>query len=93
MYNWQIKSITINGDLIISAHYHVAAGDIATEGHWTFKHSVLIKPLEDVTQQDIISWIDHESAHAITDRLDEQAVTVEKVDLPWMKNTFKPFKD
>jgi hypothetical protein len=93
MYRWQIKSITLKDDLITSAYYHVAAGDIATEGHWTFKKPVLIKPLEDVTQQDIISWVDHESAHAITDRLDEQAVTVEKVDLPWMKNAFKPFKD
>ena len=93
MYIWQIKSITLEGDLITSAHYHVAAGDIATEGHWTFKKPVLIKPFAEVTQQDIISWVDHESAHAITDRLDEQAVTVEKVDLPWMKNAFKPFKD
>jgi hypothetical protein len=93
MYNWQIKSITLKGDLITSAHYHVTAGDIATEGHWTFKNPVLIKPLEDVTQQDIISWVDHDSAHAITDRLDEQAVTVKNVDLPWMKNAFKPFKD
>jgi len=93
MYNWKIKGITLKGDLITSAYYHVVAGDISTEGHWTFKNPVLIKPLEDVTQQDIISWVDHESAHAITDRLDEQAVTVEKVDLPWMKNAFKPFKD
>ena len=93
MYNWQIKSITLKGDLITSAHYHVAARDIATEGHWTFKKPVLIKPFAEVTQQDIISWVDHESAHAITDRLDEQAVTVERVDLPWMKNAFKPFKD
>ena len=93
MYNWQIKGITLKGDLITSAHYHVAAGDIATEGHWTFKNPVLIKPLESVTQQDIISWIDKDCAQSITDRLDEQAVTVEKVDLPWMKNAFKPFKD
>ena len=93
MYNWQIKSITLKGDLITSAHYHVAAGDIATEGHWTFNKPVLTKPLEDVTQQDIISWIDKDCAQAITDRLDEQAVTVEKVDLPWRKNAFKPFKD
>ena len=93
IYDWKILEVKADNGLITEAKYCVSSGLVSAECYWTFKNPVLIKPFAEVTQQDIISWVDHESAHAITDRLDEQAVTVEKVDLPWMKNAFKPFKD
>ena len=92
-YEWKILEVKADDGLITEAKYFVSSGLVSTEGYWKFKNPVMNKPFDEVTQQDIISWVDHESAHAITDRLDEQAVTVEKVDLPWMKNAFRPFKD
>jgi hypothetical protein len=52
------------------------------------------KPFDKVTQTDIISWIDHESAQAITCRLDEQEQQHQfETTLPWMKHAFTPFKE
>ena len=93
-YEWKILEVKADNGLITEAKYFVSSGLVSTEGYWKFKNPVMNKPFDEVKQTDIISWIDHESAQAITCRLDEQEQQHPfETTLPWMKHAFTPFKE
>jgi hypothetical protein len=93
-FTWKITDITTDDELIIHAKYHVIANDeqnsVETEGNWWFSDKILNKPLIEIKEEDIVSWIENETTingicH-ITNNLENQLNALQKqnkVQLPW----------
>ena len=98
-FQWKILGIEQVEGVITSAHYQVTAKGyeqtVKTEGNWKFANPVAHIPYENVRETDIISWIEQSSENAINNNLENQllALNQEQSVLPWLKNTFTPFKD
>jgi hypothetical protein len=99
MFNWKILNIFIeNGE--IRVHYNLKADDgvdsVETEGNHTFNKSVIDVPIEEAREQNIIAWLEKDTAqddvNLIKLNLEKQLAELKKetkVGLPWLANTFK----
>ena len=101
VFTWKILEISAENDVITHAKYHVSAQDgefvVETEGNWWFADSVLKTPFADVTEEDVISWVEKETTQfgtsLIKSRLVEQLATLQnekKVVAPWLPQVFTP---
>jgi hypothetical protein len=65
-FAWRILDIEATNGLITQAKYLVTVKndktEVSTEGWWHFKEPVLIIPFVDVTEENVISWIDAEAS-------------------------------
>ena len=100
MYTWKITKVSADGELITHAHYEVSAFDGENRAklsgnHW-FSDKILKKPFVEVTQQDIIHWIEQETTFNnenlikldLQKQLDAQR-KIQDVAFPWLPKTFK----
>lgn len=101
LFTWKILEISAQDDLITHAKYHVTAQDgqlsVETEGNWWFSDKILKKPFAEVTEEDVISWIEQETTQSgtslIKSRLVEQLATLQnqkKIVAPWLPQVFTP---
>jgi hypothetical protein len=101
LFTWKILEISAADELITHAKYRVAAQDgelvVETEGNWWFSDKILKKPFPEVTEDDVISWIEKETTQSgvniIKSRLVEQLATLQsqkKVVAPWLPQVFTP---
>ena len=101
-FEWKILEISADGDLITHAKYHVLAqadtGEkVETEGNWWFSDKILNKPFNEVTEADVILWIQNETTqngvNLIKSRLEEQLASLQGnrvVVAPWLPQIFTP---
>lgn len=86
---WKITDIHAENECIVWAKYHVEMDGIGTEGYFYFDDPKIRKPFAEVTEEDVIAWIQTESKGEIEKRLKEQANNVQKkVIAPWMPQVF-----
>lgn len=101
MFNWKINRIGTRDELITDVNYTVYCLDgenkVATEGNWTFSDQILKKPFSEVTEEDIVSWIEKESTQdnvcVIKSRLQEQMKALnddKNAHFPWLPEVFTP---
>lgn len=101
LFTWKILEISAQDDLITHAKYHVTAQDgqllVETEGNWWFNDKISKKPFAEVTEDDVISWIEKETTQSegniIKSRLVEQLATLQnqkKIVAPWLPQVFTP---
>jgi hypothetical protein len=101
LFTWKILEISAVNELITHAKYHVTAKEgqfsVETEGNWWFSDKILKKPYAEVTEEDVIAWIEKETTQAgvniIKSRLVEQLATLQsqnKVVAPWLPQVFTP---
>ena len=99
-YKWTILEVSAEEGLITHAKYHVIASDetnsVETEGNWYFSDKIIKIPYEDVTEQDIIEWVEKETTqdgnNLIKSNLDKQLEALKSqtvTQLPWIQ-TFTP---
>ena len=99
-YKWTILEVSSEEGLITHAKYHVVASDetnsVETEGNWYFSDKIIKIPYEDVTEQDIIEWVEKETTqdgnNLIKSNLDKQLEALKsqtETQLPWIQ-TFTP---
>jgi len=101
-FNWKISEVSADGELITHAKYHVTAIDedgnnVETEGNWWFEGKEINKPFVQVTEADVVEWIEKEAMKdgicVIKSRLEEQLALLEKsksVVPPWKPQVFTP---
>lgn len=67
---WKILDIEAANGLITKAKYLVTAKndvtEVSTEGWWHFKDPILVIPFENVTEADVIGWIDAQASEPTT---------------------------
>jgi hypothetical protein len=101
-FEWKILEISADNALITHAKYFVTAeadtGEkVETEGNWWFSDKILNKPFSEVTELDVISWIENETTkngvNLIKSRLEEQLASLTGngvVVAPWLPQKFVP---
>ena len=100
MYTWKINKISADGELITHAFYEVSAFDgefkVNLSGNHWFSDKILKKPFVEITQQDIINWIEQETTvngeNTIKIDLQKQLDAMkndQSTALPWLPKTFK----
>lgn len=93
-FKMNILEVTAKEGLITHAKYFAEASDdentVQTEGNWWFSDKIIKKPFEEVTEEDIVSWIENETMqdgiNLIKSNLNNQlaSLKVEKSSrLPW----------
>jgi hypothetical protein len=96
---WKILEISVEGEAITHAKYHVLATDetnvVETEGNWEFDKFSIKTPYAKVTEQDVIDWIKDGATqygqNVIESRLEEQLALLSKtksVVPPWKPPVF-----
>ena len=96
---WKILDISVEGEAITHAKYHVWATDetnvVETEGNWEFDKFSIKTPYDKVTEQNVIDWIKDGATqygkNVIESRLEEQLALLEKsksVVPPWKPQVF-----
>lgn len=101
IFTWKILEISAEDDVITHAKYHATAQDgefvVETEGNWWFSDKIAKKPFAEVTEEDVISWIEQETTQSgtslIKSRLVEQLATLQnqkKIVAPWLPQVFTP---
>ena len=96
-YEWKIKALKADNDVLISAHYYVNGidGDISvdTEGNWIFEKEYLL--LSNQKESEIASLVRQETmkdgVNTIEYGIETQInglKTTKIVELPWVSNTF-----
>jgi hypothetical protein len=96
-YEWKIKALKANNDVLISAHYYVNGidGDISvdTEGTWIFEKQYLLS--NNQKESEIASLVRQETmkndVNIIEYGIETQINAIEAtklVELPWVSNTF-----
>jgi hypothetical protein len=96
MIGWKITRITADGDVILDCHYvafvNIGSDEVKTEGNWTFSDKIVLKPLAEMTEQDVIDKIRKESTInnecIIESRLMEQLEKPKNQHLPWLPPVF-----
>ena len=100
-YDWKILEVKAAGDLITAARYFCVATSgettVETEGWWYFQEPKLNKPFADVTEADVIGWIQKQTTqdgkNQVEGRLAAQVEALENQRLvvaPWLPQTFTP---
>jgi hypothetical protein len=98
-FKWSILEVFGNGQTITKVRYLVEATDesntVKTEGEHTFKEGTVYKPLEEIKEENLISWIQQDTmkddVNTIKLNLEKQLnmlKTNEKVEFPWLSGTF-----
>ena len=102
MYDWKILGVTADETgLITEARYFASVeldGDkVETEGNWYFNEPKLTIPFEQVTEENVIAWIQKEATkdgdNSVECRLNEQleALASQRDTVaPWMPQVFTP---
>ena len=102
MYEWKILGVTADETgLITEARYFAsvesADGKVETEGNWYFNEPKLEIPFEQVTEENVIAWIQKEATkdgdNSVECRLNEQleALASQRDTVaPWMPQVFTP---
>jgi hypothetical protein len=96
---WKILDISVDGDAITHAKYHIWATDetnmVETEGNWEFDKFNVKTPYAKVTEQNVIDWIKDGATqygqNVIESRLEEQLALLSKtksVVPPWKPPVF-----
>jgi hypothetical protein len=96
---WKILDISVEGEAITHAKYHVLATDdtntVETEGNWEFDKYSVKTPYAEVTENQVISWIKEGATqygqNVIESRLEEQLALLGKtksVVPPWKPPVF-----
>ena len=86
----RILEIEAQDGVITAARYLCSYANVQTEGWWHFK-KLSVKAFEQITEEDVISWIEAEAGESIQKNLQEQAArTTIKTPAPWLPQTFKP---
>ena len=99
-YKWKILEVFAKDDLITGAKYHLIGTEddisVESEGNWHFDCPVAIIPYAQVTEQNIIDWIE---ADAVIDDKNHIKMGIEKqiealklhkpVPMPWKPQVFK----
>jgi len=96
---WKILAISVEGEAITHAKYHVLATDdtntVETEGNWEFDKYSVKTPYAEVTENQVISWIKEGATqygqNVIESRLEEQLALLGKtksVVPPWKPPVF-----
>jgi len=96
---WKILDISVEGEAITHAKYHVLATDdtntVETEGNWKFDKFSVKTPYAEVTENQVISWIKEGATqygqNVIESRLEEQLALLGKtksVVPPWKPPVF-----
>jgi hypothetical protein len=100
MTNYQWKILEIFGDQAIEkVHYLLKAQDesntVETEGEHTFLKGTINKPLSEIKEIDLISWVEQDTTqndvNIIKLNLEKQLKalkTSKKIEFPWENNTF-----
>ena len=98
MFEWKITEIQATDGLITQAKYYVALSEddkkVETEGNWKFGDPVLTIPFDQVTEETVVGWIQHEAIqygkNVIESCLTEQleALKTPKVLPPWVPQVF-----
>jgi len=98
---WKILDIDGKDGVITAAKYFVQASDeyntVATEGNWYFDAKEAVIPMDQITEQSVITWIEaaaiRDGKNIILDRLQEQLdnLSSQKVMVaPWLPQIFTP---
>lgn len=93
-YKWKILEVTSEEGLITHAKYFVEGTDeqntVQSEGNWWFSDKIIKKPFDEVTEEDIISWIENETMqdgiNLIKSNLDNQLASLKTATnskFPW----------
>lgn len=100
IFTWKILEATNEDGLITHAKYFVSATDesntVESEGNWWFSDKTVKIPFEQVTEENIVAWIEQETTqnglNIIKSRLEEQLASLGKTKsvLPWMPQVFSP---
>ena len=102
MYEWKILGVTADETgLITEARYFASLElddvKVETEGNWYFNEPKLIIPFEQVTEENVIAWIQKEATkdgdNSVECRLNEQleALASQRDTVaPWMPQVFTP---
>jgi len=97
---WKILEVFADANKLVSVRYYLIGSDdkssIETEGNHTFEPNTVNKPFDQITEQDIISWIEKDTTQndvchiklGVQNQLNSLE-TVKKVSLPW-EETFTP---
>jgi hypothetical protein len=96
---WKILDIDGKDGVITSAKYLVRASDdvntVMSEGNWSFDAKEAMTPIDQVTEQMVISWIQSaamkDNKNVILDRLQEQLDELAKektMVAPWLPPKF-----
>jgi hypothetical protein len=100
-YNWKILEVFAKDEVITGAKYHLIGTEddilVETEGNWHFDCPVATIPYAQVTEQNIIDWIETD---AVIDGKNHIKMGIEKqvealkshkpVPAPWLPQVFKP---
>ena len=97
-YTWKILKVFSDGELITGVKYSMIGTDnqtsIVSEGNHQFIDPELNIPFADVTEKDIIDWLEKETfrdgqSH-VKSGIERQFKTLihQEVDAPWMPKTF-----
>jgi hypothetical protein len=96
---WKILEISVEGEAITHAKYHVSATDnknlVETEGNWEFDKFNVKTPYAKVTERQVIQWIKDGATqygqNVIESRLEEQLALLSKtksIEPPWKPPVF-----
>lgn len=96
---WKITELKSDDSSIHQAKYHVTAQEddlsVETEGYWTFKNPKLSIPMDQVTEEMLVEWIEKDALLdgicVIKSRLEEQLNSLKTRQFtppPWMPQTF-----
>lgn len=99
MFDWKINKITVENEAIVHALYECKLiqepYEVKTQGNWYFSDKTIKKPLKQIEEKDIVSWIQQESMQdnvsTIELQLKDQMKLLQNeksVALPWLPKTF-----
>jgi hypothetical protein len=99
-FNWKFKQIsTTNGELS-HVEYLLTGTDgeysVETEGTHQFKEGTVNKPVQEIVESDIRSWIEKDTTQGelnllkstLENQINYLKNAPKKADLPWLANTF-----
>lgn len=104
MFKWEPLELFASENKLISVRYKITATDgkysVESEGNLTFLPDTVSKPFSDITEADIVHWIEKDTTNdginLIKCNLEEQIqklkiadeLAINKVDMPWLAGTF-----
>jgi hypothetical protein len=99
MFTWKILELFANNNTLIEVRYLLSGTDgkntVQSEGKHFFSKGIVNKSLDQIVESDILQWLEKDTTHddvnaiklAVENQL-KNLETSEKVDFPWLANTF-----
>jgi len=99
MFTWKILELFANNNTLIEVRYLLSGTDgkntVQSEGKHSFSKGIVNKSLDQIVESDILQWLEKDTTHddvnaiklAVENQL-KNLETNEKVDFPWLANTF-----